>query len=412
MTDFEEARNYLNHVTGFAKKTSLSNVQWILDVLGNPEKDLFMIHVAGTNGKGSVCAFLDSILTGAGIRTGRFSSPHLIRMEERIQIGGREISEKRFAEVFAKVKSAVFLAVKEGAEHPSFFEFLFFMSLVFFQEENAEVCIIETGMGGRHDATNVIVPRLSVITAVSLDHQEFLGNTLELIAAEKAGIIKPRVPVICLRQKPEVLRVFQEEAAHKDSEFLTISKDNLIFSEKSSDYIDFLRKSAYDKKSECLKLGLLGDFQYENAALAAAAVRLLFPDLKRRTVFNGLSSAFLAGRMEEVSPNIFIDGGHNLQAAEAFCHTLEKYFPQRKLIVFAPSHKKEEEGILKLLTEVENLEGIIKVPVVNREIPENDFLKAYKTMIKKSEEGVLCFCIGSFYLAGKVKTFILNGGRK
>lgn len=173
-----------------------------------------------------------------------------------------------------------------------------------------------------------------------------------------------------------------------------------------------MRKSAYDKKSECLKLGLLGDFQYENAALAAAAVRLLFPDLKRRTVFNGLSSAFLAGRMEEVSPNIFIDGGHNLQAAEAFCHTLEKYFPQRKLIVFAPSHKKEEEGILKLLTEVENLEGIIKVPVVNREIPENDFLKAYKTMIKKSEEGVLCFCIGSFYLAGKVKTFILNGGRK
>ena len=107
-------------------------------------------------------------------------------------------------------------------------------------------------MGGRHDATNVIVPRLSVITAVSLDHQEFLGNTLELIAAEKAGIIKPGVPVICLRQKPEVLRVFQEEAAHKDSEFLTISKDNLIFSEKSSDYIDFLRKSAYDKKSKCL----------------------------------------------------------------------------------------------------------------------------------------------------------------
>ena len=302
--------------------------------------------------------------------------------------------------------------MKEGADHPSFFEFLFFMSLVFFREEHAEVCIIETGMGGRHDATNVIMPRLSVITAVSLDHQEFLGNTLQLIAAEKAGIIKPGVPVICLRQKPEVLRVFQEEAAHKDSEFLTISKDNLIFSEKSSDYIDFLRKSAYDKKSECLKLGLLGDFQYENAALAAAAVRLLFPDLKRRTVFNGLSSAFLAGRMEEVSPNIFIDGGHNLQAAEAFCHTLEKYFPQRKLIVFAPSHKKEEEGILKLLTEVENLEGIIKVPVVNREIPENDFLKAYKTMIKKSEEGVLCFCIGSFYLAGKVKTFILNGGRK
>ena len=144
MTDFEEARNYLNHVTGFAKKTSLSNVQWILDVLGNPEKDLFMIHVAGTNGKGSVCAFLDSILTGAGIRTGWFSSPHLIRMEERIQIGGREISEKRFSEVFAKVKNAVFQAVKEGADHPSFFEFLFFMSLVFFREEHAEVCIIET----------------------------------------------------------------------------------------------------------------------------------------------------------------------------------------------------------------------------------------------------------------------------
>ena len=166
MTDFEEARNYLNHVTGFAKKTSLSNVQWILDVLGNPEKDLFMIHVAGTNGKGSsLCISRNSYPTGAGIRTGWFSSPHLIRMEERIQIGGREISEKRFSEVFAKVKNAVFQAVKRGRSC-LFFEFLFFMSLVFFREEHAEVCIIETGMGGRHDVTNVIMPRLSVITAV------------------------------------------------------------------------------------------------------------------------------------------------------------------------------------------------------------------------------------------------------
>lgn len=412
MADFEEARNYLNHVTDFAKKTSLSNVQWILDVLGNPENDLFFIHVAGTNGKGSVCAFLDSILTGAGKKTGRFTSPHLIRMEERIQICGREISEKKFAEVFTKVKGAVFLAVKEGAAHPSFFEFLFIMSLVFFREEQAEVCIIETGMGGRHDATNVILPELSIITSVSLDHQEFLGDTLELIAGEKAGIIKQGVPVICLRQKSEVIRIFQEEAAHKKSEFLTISKDNLIFSEKSSDYIDFFKKSAYDKKSKCLKLGLLGDFQYENAALAAAAVRLLFPETAKEKVFCGLASASLAGRMEEAGRNIFIDGGHNLQAAEAFCHTLEKYFPQRKLIVFAPSHKKEEEGILKLLMEVQNLEEIIKVPVTNREIPDDDFLKAYKTMIKKSEEGILCFCIGSFYLAGKVKQFILNGGRK
>lgn len=412
MTDFEEARNYLNHVTGFAKKTVLSNVQWILDVLGNPEKDLPFIHVAGTNGKGSVCAFLDSILMKAGKKTGRFTSPHLIRMEERIQVSGNEISKERFAEVFQTVKRAVDRAIKQGAVHPSFFEFLFLMSLVYFQEEKAEVCIIETGMGGRHDATNVILPKLSILTAVSLDHQEFLGDTLELIAAEKAGIIKQNVPVICLEQRPEVIRVFREEAEYKKSEFLTISKDNLIFSEKSSDYIDFFGKSAYDKKNECPKLGLFGDFQYENAALAAAAVRLLFPEIQRQEVFGGLASASLAGRMEEVCRGIYIDGGHNLQAAEAFCHTLDNCFPQRKLIIFAPSHRQEEESIGNLLREVKNLEGIIKVPVRNREIPDDDFLKAYKTMIQKSEEGILCFCFGSFYLAGKVKKFILNGGRK
>lgn len=412
MTDFEEARNYLNHVTGFAKKTALSNVQWILDVLENPEKDLMFIHVAGTNGKGSVCAFLDSILLKAGKKTGRFTSPHLIRMEERIQVSGHEISEERFTEVFQIVKKAVDRAVNQGAAHPSFFEFLFLMSLVYFQEEKAKVCIIETGMGGRHDATNVILPKLSILTAVSLDHQEFLGGTLELIAAEKAGIIKRNVPVICLEQRPEVIQVFREEAEHKKSEFLTISKDNLIFSEKSSDYIDFLEKSAYDKKSECLKLGLFGDFQYDNAALAASAVRLLFPEIQRQEVLSGLAAASLAGRMEEVYPGIYIDGGHNLQAAEAFCHTLDSCFPQRKLIIFAPSHRQEEESIGNLLGEVKNLEGIIKVPVKNREIPDDDFLKAYKTMIRKSEEGILCFCFGSFYLAGKVKKFILNGGRK
>ena len=410
MADYEEARNYLDHVTRFAKKTALSNVQWILDVLGNPEKELFFIHVAGTNGKGSVCAFMDSILTNAGKMTGRFTSPHLVRMEERIQLGGREISKKRFAEVFAEVKEAVSRAVEKGAAHPSFFEFLFFMSMVYFREEKAQVCIIETGMGGRHDATNVITPKVSILTAVSPDHQEFLGDTLELIAGEKAGIIKPGVPAVCLEQKPEVMEIFRAEAEQKKSEFLTISKENLIFSEKSCDYIDFFKKSAYDKKSECLKLGLFGDFQYDNAALAAAAVRLLFPEIKKQKVFGGLASASLAGRMEEVSPGIYIDGGHNLQAAEAFCHTLDNYFPQRKLIVFAPSHSGEEEKILKLLKKVDNLEGIITVPVKNREIPDGDFLKAYKIMIQKSEEGILCFCIGSFYLAGKVKN--LYGGRK
>ncbi|MBS7007195.1 MAG: bifunctional folylpolyglutamate synthase/dihydrofolate synthase [Anaerostipes sp.] len=406
MADYEEARNYLDHVTGFAKKTALSNVQWILDVLGNPEKELSFIHVAGTNGKGSVCAFLDSILTGAGKKTGRFTSPHLVRIEERIQFCGREISKIRFAQVFTEVKEAVSQAVKEGAAHPSFFEFLFLMSVVFFKEEEAEICIMETGMGGRHDATNVIMPEVSILTAVSLDHQEFLGDTLELIAGEKAGIIKPKVPVICLEQKPEVMEVFQAEAERQKSEFLTISKDNLIFSEKSCDYIDFFKKSAYDKKSKCLKLGLFGDFQYENAALAAAAVHLLFPEISRRDVFCGLASASLTGRMEEVSPGIYIDGGHNLQAAEAFCHTLDSYFPQRKLIVFAPSHRQEEEGILKLLKKVKNVEGILKVPVENRKIPDDDFIKAYKTMIQKSEEGILCFCIGSFYLAGKVKNYM------
>ncbi|MCM1499114.1 MAG: Mur ligase family protein, partial [Clostridium sp.] len=193
---YQECVDYLLSVPLFAKKLGTDNLNQILAIMGHPERKYPVIHVAGTNGKGSTCSFLTSILAQSGKRVGMFTSPHLERINERIRINQRLISDDEFTALFEEVMAGVQCAKKSGLGHPSFFEFMFLMGAVYFQKQKVDYAVFETGMGGRLDATNVVQPVLTVITSVGMDHTQFLGSTLEEIAAEKAGIIKEGIPVV------------------------------------------------------------------------------------------------------------------------------------------------------------------------------------------------------------------------
>lgn len=398
---YEEAVNYLNQTACFAKKNKLEHIKYLMERLGNPQKEIRFVHVAGTNGKGSVCAFLEAFLQEKSWTTGVFSSPHLVSVNERIRLNGQDVSGRLFAKACGIVKQAVEEDIKQGGVHPSFFEFLFLMALIIFHETKPDCCIIETGMGGRYDATNLLNPEISVITSISMDHMEFLGNTLEEIASHKAGIIKPGKRVLSCGQEKEVMQVIREEADKKYALLEVVSEDNLNFNEKPGKYIDFLNSNAYDRKR------IAGDFQKENISLAIRAAELLAGSLSDEMILNGLGHLVLPGRMEEVLPCVYIDVAHNMQGIEAFCRTVEKQFAgKKKRILFAASHKNEEDYMRARLGTLSQTEWFCQIGIDKRRIDEQEFASAFEQLIKDRDEDTVCFIVGSFYLAGITKKCI------
>ena len=395
---YKEAVNYLNETAGFAKKNKLEHIKYLMECLGNPQREIRFVHVAGTNGKGSVCAFLEAFLLEKGWTTGVFSSPHLVSVNERIRLNGQDVSDELFAKACSRVKDAVEEDLKKGGTHPSFFEFLFLMALIIFQEIKPDCCIIETGMGGRYDATNLLDPEISVITSISMDHMEFLGNTLKEIAFHKAGIIKPGKQVLSCGQEEEVMQVIRDEAGKKQALLEVVSEDNLNFNEKPGKYIDFLNSNAYDRKR------VAGDFQKENISLAIRAAQLLSGSLSDEKIVNGLRHLVLPGRMEEVLPRVFVDVAHNMQGIEAFCRTAERQFAgMKKRILFAASHKNEEDYMRARLRNLSKTEWFCQIGIEGRRIDQQEFMSAFEQLIKDRDEDTVCFIVGSFYLAGITK---------
>lgn len=402
---YEESVKYLYHIAGFAKKSSLDHINYLLEKLGNPQKDLKFVHVAGTNGKGSVCAFLEAILKEHGKSTASFTSPHIVRVNERIKINGIEVRDEIFQKACTKVRKSIEEAKKEEIAQPSFFETLFLMALVIMDEEKSEICMIETGMGGRYDATNVITPIVSVITSISMDHMEFLGQTLCEIASHKAGIIKEKIPVVTMKQEPEVEEVLKQEALKKMSPIYDISKDNLKFNEKVAKYIDFLNINAYDKKRD-VRTNIAGTFQRDNLAVALKVATIICQHLDADKIYNALRKIRIPGRMEEIAPGIIVDVSHNIQGMEGFVQTVETNFPGKKRILFAASHKNEEEYMKNILKKIKNVEAFYTVMINQRRIKEEEFQNVFHQMIDRREKDTVCFVVGSFYLAGMAKDFI------
>lgn len=351
---YREALDYLYnrlpvfHISGAsAYKPGLENTVRLLDALGNPHTRFKSIHIAGTNGKGSVSHYLAAILQQAGYKTGLYTSPHLVDFGERIRING-EMIDQQYVVDFIKTYHELTEKVQ-----PSFFELTMAMAFDYFTHENVDFAIIETGLGGRLDSTNIITPELSIITTIGLDHTEFLGNTLAQIAFEKAGIIKSGVPVVIGELLPETKPVFEEKAAQKASRMVVAESNfNVSFLNNENGTLNF----SFNNKR--FSSQLTGTYQLKNLATVFAAIdQLKLKDfiITDEAVQEGLArvcdSTGLRGRWEKLSdePLIIADTGHNVQGITAVVNQLREFSFKRKRIIIGMVNDKDIRGMLSLL---------------------------------------------------------------
>lgn len=328
---------YLEGLSRFGIRLGLERMAYLLDALGHPERRLRIVHVAGTNGKGSTSAMLAAILQAAGHRTGLYTSPHLVRYEERIRLDGAPIPGDRLAALVARVREIIESGVREGLEHPTEFEAGTAAMYAYFAEAGAEVVVQETGLGGRLDSTNLVAaPLVSVITSIGLDHRQHLGSTLESIAAEKAGIVKRGRPVIIGPQPEQARRVIQERAVAAGAPVLAVGRDVSFTIKDVSQAGTIFDYSGPRWRLRDLRLGLLGRHQAANAACALAALEVIdrwempVPETAVRT---GLATVRWPGRLEFFAARggtrVILDVAHNPHAASVLREGLQELFPGR-----------------------------------------------------------------------------------
>ncbi len=320
-----EALEWLYGTQLFGMKLGLENTRRLLDAIELPARRQRFIHIAGTNGKGSTCAFMHSILRASGIRAGLFTSPHLIEFGERIRDDARMISHEEIAAGIGRIRALV----SDWEPHPTFFEIALALALDWFRARELPWVVLETGLGGRLDATNAITPAVSVITPIGMDHMQILGSTLAEIAAEKAGIIKPGVPVVCAPQEPDAMEVIVRVAKEKHAPLTVVT-------EPASG-----------------KLGLAGPHQAWNAALAVAAVRLMGLDVSDEQIASGLRETVWPARFQRLDARTFLDGAHNEPAAQALAEAWRHEFGGEKAtIILGASTGKDTAATLRALAPV------------------------------------------------------------
>jgi dihydrofolate synthase/folylpolyglutamate synthase len=353
------ALDWLYSTQLYGIKLGLENVHKLLAAMELPQAGMKFIHVAGTNGKGSTCAFMHAILKESGISTGLFTSPHLIRFNERIRDTEREISDEEIDTGLNKIRALVV----DWETHPTFFEIALALALDWFRMRGNEWVILETGLGGRLDATNAITPEISVLTRIGMDHREQLGNTLALIAGEKAGIIKPGVPVVSSAQDDEVTKVIEQTAKKQ--------KSNVTF---------------VDSPLSHVKLGLMGPHQAWNAAVALEALREVDIRVPAMVLESALQKVHWAGRFHELEEGrVIVDGAHNGDAALALAWTWRTEFPgQKATIIFGGSSGKDLVEVMWPLAEV--AERWILTPFQSpRSVPVENLAEALNEAVEDAE---------------------------
>ena len=380
--------------------------------------------MAGTNGKGSVCAYLDGMLRSEGKRTGLFTSPHLVKINELIVLDGEEIPDDRFCEVFERTLTAVKKMEGEGLAHPTFFEFLFGMAVLAFAEGGMEYAVLETGLGGRLDATNAVEqPLVSIITSIGMDHMEYLGDTIGEIASEKAGIIKSGVPVFYAQTSEESDEVIRRKAEELHTFCKKIGKDAYEILGIEDKHIAFSCSNAYYGNTTW-KLNNIGAYQPGNAVLAMEVMRYLFGEAGHPQRWRQvLAELKWAGRMEEILPGVYIDGAHNISAVEAFAESV----PQNEkgnIILFSAVRDKEYEAMIECLCRRVQADFYVVTLISDRRAAEAGTLgKLFEkytdrpvVVIESAEEalryvlshrgGRTVYCLGSLYLTGMIKSLI------
>jgi dihydrofolate synthase / folylpolyglutamate synthase len=430
---YAESLDYVyNAKKAGAEKHGLDNITELLKRLGNPEKHFSSVHVAGTNGKGSVCAFIESILREAGYKTGLFTSPYLERFTERMRIGAEEISEANFTALATKVREASDSMVREGLTHPTFFELVTACGFLYFADKKVDIAIVETGLGGRTDATNALTPLVSVITTIGMDHTQALGNTIELIAKEKAGIIKPSIPcVLSGANKLAATGIIREEATRLGAMLISGSEYEIKTIYDGLDGQKFIL-SGQDVYQCGLEITLLGSYQLTNAATAALTALELRKQGYKITdgdIRAGLALARWPGRMEllEHEPPVLIDGAHNPQGAEALAASVQKYIRGRPVcLVMGLMADKEAETIVESFSKFASI-VLATLPPTHERLRHsaNTLVEMFKengipatavpdwrqALSEAMESGMAVVVAGSLYLAGAARTWLLGRSR-
>ncbi len=391
-----------------AAKFGLDRIRTLLDALGCPQNSVRIVHVAGTNGKGSTCAMIEAGLRAAGRRTGLFTSPHLIEPTERIQIDGVPVSSADFARAFDQVHqvSEKLIQREEIDVHPSYFETVTAMAFVLFRANRVEWAVVEVGLGGRLDATNIVCPELCVITPIDYDHEAFLGSTLSSIAQEKAGILKPGIPAIIAKQRPEASAVIVDRA-----------KEIQCPLQQSTDWpvenltID-ARRSQFATRGLAVACPLAGEHQVENALLAAIALHHL------EVSTSGIATAKWPGRLEQIArhPDVILDGAHNPAGARALANYIKRFYKDRRIwFVYGAMRDKAIDEIISVLFPLAS-EIIATAPRFDRALrPEviqqlhpaahlsRDVPRALTLFQERAQDKDVAFVTGSLFVVGEAR---------
>jgi dihydrofolate synthase/folylpolyglutamate synthase len=418
MASYSETLNYIFNLRGGEIDLRLHRVEQALSLFGHPERRYPAFHIAGTNGKGSTAAMLHHILSAQGYRVALYSSPHVVSFTERIRVGEEEIVQEEVVELAKLIKDR---SAREGISL-TFFEFVTVMALVYFAQCKVDVAVVEVGLGGRLDATNLVVPRVSMITTISRDHEAYLGSDLLSIAREKGGIIKKGVPVVCGSLPPEVGELLREIAETNGSASYFLGRD-FSFALKESGLFDYagLKWNLRD-----LSLALRGRYQRSNATLVLGALEVVREDfpVSEAAVREGLATVFWPGRFEVVlhQPKVILDGAHNGEGVRALVSEIRGFSGMKKVkLLFAAMEDKDWSSMLGELSAVASEVVVTRVPmersadpwkiakVLGGKIPFNvieDPVRGIRFLLERAGLGDVILVTGSLYLIGEVRPLL------
>lgn len=424
--NYFEAMEYITNTAKFGSNYGLERTEKILELLGDPHKKIKCIHIAGTNGKGSTTAIISKILIEEGYKVGMYTSPFLEEFEERIQVNGKNIPKESLSAMVSEVAEVVNKVIALGYEHPTEFEIITCTMFLYFYKQNVDFAVVEVGLGGRLDSTNVIVPMVSVITSISYDHMNILGHTLEEIALEKSGIIKNGVSVVLFPQEEESLKVIENVCSEKNSRLIKVAADSVEYLE-TLEYKQRITLNTNKDKYDIL-LALLGKHQLLNCAVAVNTIEELIQQnvvVKKESIISALGKVEWHGRLEVMSttPLVVLDGAHNIDGIKKLRDSVKRHFKYNKMILILGilADKQVEEMIQTIAVKAERVIAVtpnseraqlaeeLKLVIDKYNVPceaAGDYKDAYYKALKYCDKDDLLLISGSLYMIGDMRKII------
>ncbi|MFT5874551.1 MAG: dihydrofolate synthase/folylpolyglutamate synthase [Clostridium sp.] len=443
--NYDEAKSYIKDTAKFGSKLGLERTEKILELLGDPHKKLKCIHIAGTNGKGSTTAMVTTVLVEAGYTVGSYTSPFIEEFEERIQINNKNISKGDLSDIVTEVSKAVEKVVELGHGNPTEFEIITCTGFLYFYKNNVDYAVVEVGIGGRLDSTNVIIPILSIITSISLDHTQILGDTIEKIAYEKAGIIKQGIPVVMFPSQKEIYDVIERKCIEKKCKLIKVSQNSSVYLGKenlkqaaitsiegtvfkSSKIITQKIRVNTLNSDYIIDLALLGKHQLLNCSVAVHAIEELIVQgtkISKDNILNGLGKVLWPARLEvmNIKPLVVIDGAHNIDGIENLTESIDMYFNYHKIILILGILADKQVGAM-IKTIVPKASRVITVTPhseraeLSQKLKDQvekyttrceaieDYRSAYEKALSYCGEEDLLLVAGSLYMVGDMRRII------